>query len=118
MSDKPPAAAQPQWGAGSESSDTTARNPSPERGRDRHRSSSLTRQIHNIDDQDAEEAYAEQEEADNRGLGALHHIRSRTRSRPDQIVIGWEPDDAKNPYNWSDASHLPGFTHTLILHIT
>ncbi len=80
---------------------------------DRRRSSSLIRQIHNLDEQDAEEAYEEQDEADNRGLGALHHIRSRTRSRPDQIVIGWEPDDPENPYNWTDAS-LPLLSFFLV----
>ena len=57
-----------------------------------------------MDEEDAAERYAE-EEADNRGLGALHHIRSRTRSRTDQVVIGWEPNDPENPYNWSSVSN-------------
>lgn len=59
-----------------------------------------------MDAEDAAQRYAE-EEADNRGLGALHHIRSRTRSRTDQVVIGWEPNDPENPYNWPSVSLAP-----------
>lgn len=52
-----------------------------------------------IDVQDAEAEYAHTAEGD-RGLGALHHIRSRTRSRTHEVVIGWEENDPENPNNW------------------
>jgi multidrug resistance protein len=48
----------------------------------------------------------QEDEAANRGMGALHDIRSRTKSRTDHTVIGWEVDDPENPYNWSFAKKL------------
>lgn len=68
------------------------------------RSRSLSGRIREIDEQDAEMHIADDVDAE-RGLGALHHIRSRTRSRTDQVVIGWEEDDAENPHNWSTVSN-------------
>ncbi|KAM0235437.1 hypothetical protein ACHAPO_005724 [Fusarium lateritium] len=41
-----------------------------------------------------------EEETEDRGLGALHNIRSRTRSRTDETLISWEVDDPENPVNW------------------
>jgi MFS family permease len=34
-------------------------------------------------------------------MGALHHIRSRTQSRPRDQIVSWTVDDPENPYNWS-----------------
>lgn len=42
-----------------------------------------------------------EEEAADRGIGALHNIRSRTRSRTNEVLVNWELDDPENPYNWS-----------------
>lgn len=65
----------------------------------RRRSSTLSDRITRLDVLDAESRYDE-EEAD-RGIGALHNIRSRTRSRTNEVVINWAPNDPENPYNWS-----------------
>ncbi|VZH88605.1 unnamed protein product [Fusarium fujikuroi] len=83
--------------AASESSETT-REPSPYRGR--RRSSSFSDHIHHLDEIEAQSRY--EEEAADRGLGALHNIRSRTRSRTNEVLVTWEVDDPENPVNWSD----------------
>ncbi|SCO88538.1 related to fluconazole resistance protein (FLU1) [Fusarium oxysporum] len=83
--------------AASESSETT-REPSPYRGR--RRSSSFSDHIHHLDEIQAQSRY--EEEAADRGLGALHNIRSRTRSRTNEVLVTWEVDDPENPVNWSD----------------
>ncbi|CEI70112.1 unnamed protein product [Fusarium venenatum] len=82
----------------SESSETM-REPSPCRGRQR-RSTSFSDQIHHLDEIDAQSRY--EEETADRGLGALHNIRSRTRSRTDETLISWEVDDPENPVHWSN----------------
>ncbi|KAF7553801.1 hypothetical protein G7046_g7002 [Stylonectria norvegica] len=82
---------------GSESSDTM-REASPYRGR-RRRSSSISERITRLDEEDAESRY--EEETADRGIGALHNIRSRTRSRTNEVLISWAPNDPDNPYNWS-----------------
>ncbi|KAF4126391.1 Fungal trichothecene efflux pump (TRI12) [Geosmithia morbida] len=53
-----------------------------------------------ISDEQIESQYEEEDVG--RGMGALHHIRSRTRSRGhgDDNVIGWKYKDADDPYNW------------------
>ncbi|KAJ4269619.1 hypothetical protein NW762_001287 [Fusarium torreyae] len=81
----------------SESSETM-REPSPYRGR--RRSSSFSDEIQHLDELDAQVRY--EEETADRGLGALHNIRSRTRSRTDEVLISWELDDPENPVNWSN----------------
>lgn len=45
-----------------------------------------------------------EEETADRGIGALHHIRSRTRSRTNENVVGWLHNDPENPYNWPNVS--------------
>lgn len=65
----------------------------------RRRSSSISDRITRLDELDAESRY--EEETADRGIGALHHIRSRTRSRTNEVLINWEPNDPENPYNWS-----------------
>ena len=67
-------------------------------GRQR-RSSSSSCQIQHLD-VDAQSRY--EEETADRGLGALHNIRSRTRSRTDETLISWEVDDPENPVKWSN----------------
>ncbi|KAF4982496.1 hypothetical protein FZEAL_1889 [Fusarium zealandicum] len=80
----------------SESSETM-REPSPYRGR--VRSSSFSDRINHLDEVEAQSRY--EEETADRGIGALHNIRSRTRSRTNEVLINWELDDPENPYNWS-----------------
>ena len=43
-----------------------------------------------------------EEETADRGHGALHNIRSRTRSRTDEVLMSWELNDLENPVNWSN----------------
>jgi hypothetical protein len=64
--------------------------------------SSLQGHLNQLDDIEAQSRY--EEETADRGIGALHHIRSRTRSRTNETVIGWEHNDPENPYNWSNVS--------------
>ncbi|CAM1509146.1 Fc.00g028850.m01.CDS01 [Cosmosporella sp. VM-42] len=59
---------------------------------------------------DAQSRY--EEETADRGLGALHNIRSRTRSRTNEVLINWAPNDPENPYNW------PNSKKTLVLFLT
>lgn len=40
------------------------------------------------------------EENNNRGIGALHGIRSKTRTVTHEVLITWDIDDPENPYNW------------------
>ncbi|KAH8175414.1 major facilitator superfamily protein [Sarocladium implicatum] len=71
-----------------------------EPGRGRRRSSHLTEAMSPVDE--TASTYDEDEPGvAGRGMGALHHIRSRTRSRTNEVVIRWQPDDPENPYNWS-----------------
>jgi hypothetical protein len=86
----------------SESSETV-REPSPCRGR-RRRSTSFSDRMHHLDEIDAQSRY--EEETAERGLGALHNIRSRTQSRTDETLISWEVDDQENPVNWSNVWSL------------
>lgn len=68
-------------------------------GRQR-RSTSFSDQIYHLDELDAQSRY--EEETADRGIGALHNIRSRTRSRTDETLISWEVDDPENPVDWSN----------------
>lgn len=44
-----------------------------------------------------------EEEDGGRGMGAMHHIRSKTtQSRRDEHVIGWKYNDPENPHNWPE----------------
>ncbi|PHH63279.1 hypothetical protein CDD81_6136 [Ophiocordyceps australis] len=52
------------------------------------------------------DAQQDLDETLDRGLGALHHIRSKTRSAVDEQVISWERDDAENPYNWPSSRKI------------
>ncbi|KPM39328.1 hypothetical protein AK830_g7228 [Neonectria ditissima] len=94
----------------SESSDTM-RDASPYRGR--RRSSSISDRITHLDELDAEARYGE--EAADRGIGALHNIRSRTRSRTTEVLINWEPNDPENPYNWSTPRKIAVLAYTSLL---
>ncbi|KAJ4320454.1 hypothetical protein N0V84_005845 [Fusarium piperis] len=80
----------------SESSETM-RDPSPYRGR--RRSSTFSDRINRLEEIEAQSRY--EEETADRGIGALHNIRSRTRSRTNEVLVNWELDDPENPYNWS-----------------
>ncbi|KAH6997195.1 major facilitator superfamily domain-containing protein [Ilyonectria destructans] len=99
----------------SESSDTM-RDTSPYRGR--RRSSSISDRITRLDELDAESRY--EEETVDRGIGALHNIRSRTRSRTNEVLINWEPNDPENPYNWSSTKKIVvlGYTSLLVVNST
>lgn len=55
--------------------------------------------MHDLDEIETLEELDEQEEKD-RGIGALHHIRSRTRSLTNEVLVTWEVDDPENPHNW------------------
>ncbi|KJZ80216.1 hypothetical protein HIM_00066 [Hirsutella minnesotensis 3608] len=66
----------------------------------RREDGSIFGRIHSLDEMDATQRY--DEEAGDRGLGALHSIRSRSRSQTGQVVISWEVNDPENPYNWSN----------------
>src|ERR1700733_11154242 len=55
-----------------------------------------------LDDTGAQERY--EEEGGPRGIGALHQIRSCTRSGSNEIILGWGIDDPENPYSWSKVS--------------
>jgi len=68
----------------------------------RRRESHFADGIQQLDVLDAQERY--EEETKDRGIGALHHIRSRTRSRTHEMVIAWEHNDPENPYNWPTVS--------------
>lgn len=69
----------------------------------RQQSSSWQDHIAPLEGVEETQSHFEEETAD-RGIGALHHIRSRTRSRTNENVIGWLPNDPENPYNWSNVS--------------
>ncbi|RFU30930.1 hypothetical protein B7463_g5429, partial [Scytalidium lignicola] len=60
--------------------------------------------IQALDEIDSQEQY--DEEAGDRGIGALHHIRSRTRSHTNEILIGWKIDDPENPQKWSKSKKI------------
>ncbi|UPL01232.1 hypothetical protein LCI18_012166 [Fusarium solani-melongenae] len=81
----------------SSESGETMRDPSPYRGR--RRSSTFSDRINRLEEIEAQSRY--EEEAADRGIGALHNIRSRTRSRTNEVLVNWELDDPENPYNWS-----------------
>ncbi|KAK5997266.1 Polyamine transporter 3 [Cladobotryum mycophilum] len=86
--------------AASDSSATMTDGPSSPTHNSSRRSSSISimermRRVEGIDATERDE-----EENASHGLHMLSEIRSRTQSRPDQIVIGWEPNDPENPYNW------------------
>lgn len=71
----------------------------------RSRSKSLQESICPPEDIDVQLPDEEEtEETAGRGIGALHHIRSRTRSRTDETVIRWAYNDPENPFNWSNVS--------------
>ncbi|POR31740.1 Polyamine transporter 3 [Tolypocladium paradoxum] len=80
----------------------TVTDASVQQERGRRRESYPSDRIQQLDELDAQQRY--EEETKDRGIGALHYIRSRTRSRTNEVVIGWEANDAENPYNWPDAS--------------
>ncbi|VUC22781.1 unnamed protein product [Clonostachys rosea] len=84
-------------------SDTTrVEEPSLE-NRGRTSSYSVQAQINQLEDIESLSRF-EEENAD-RGIGALHHIRSRTRSRTNETLIDWAYNDPENPYNWPMASY-------------
>lgn len=66
----------------------------------RRRSSYGQDQIHQLEEIETGSHYDEEGVTD-RGMGALHHIRSRTRSRTNEVVFRWAPNDPENPYNWT-----------------
>ncbi|KAG9257688.1 major facilitator superfamily domain-containing protein [Emericellopsis atlantica] len=66
----------------------------------RQRSVAAEDQIDRVDTIDAM-SICDDENGD-KGLGALHSIRSRTRSRTNETVIGWTYNDPDNPQNWSN----------------
>ncbi|KND94032.1 Polyamine transporter 3 [Tolypocladium ophioglossoides CBS 100239] len=68
----------------------------------RRRASCLSDRIQQLDELDAQQRY--EEETKDRGIDALHQIRSKTQSRTNQVVIAWEVNDPENPYNWPNAS--------------
>ncbi|RMJ14759.1 hypothetical protein CDV36_005583 [Fusarium kuroshium] len=84
----------------SESSETM-RDPSPY-----HR-------INRLEEIEAQSRY--EEEAADRGIGALHNIRSRTRSRTNEVLVNWELDDPENPYNWSKSKKNLVLFYTAVL---
>ncbi|RSL64538.1 hypothetical protein CEP54_004644 [Fusarium duplospermum] len=84
----------------SESSETM-RDPSPY-----HR-------INRLEEIEAQSRY--EEEAADRGIGALHNIRSRTRSRTNEVLVNWELDDPENPYNWSKSKKTLVLFYTAVL---
>ncbi|CAG9944212.1 unnamed protein product [Clonostachys rosea f. rosea IK726] len=88
--------------AGSYKSDTTrVEEPSLE-NRGRTSSNSVQAQINQLEDIESLSRF--EEETADRGIGALHHIRSRTRSRTNETLIDWAYNDPENPYNWPMAS--------------
>ncbi|RSM03239.1 hypothetical protein CDV31_010583 [Fusarium ambrosium] len=94
----------------SESSETM-RDPSPYRGR--RRSSTFSDRINRLEEIEAQSRY--EEEAADRGIGALHNIRSRTRSRTNEVLVNWELDDPENPYNWSKSKKNLILFYTAVL---
>ncbi|RTE78567.1 hypothetical protein BHE90_006954 [Fusarium euwallaceae] len=94
----------------SESSETM-RDPSPYRGR--RRSSTFSDRINRLEEIEAQSRY--EEEAAYRGIGALHNIRSRTRSRTNEVLVNWELDDPENPYNWSKSKKNLVLFYTAVL---
>uniref|UniRef100_A0A0B7KHD1 Major facilitator superfamily (MFS) profile domain-containing protein n=1 Tax=Bionectria ochroleuca TaxID=29856 RepID=A0A0B7KHD1_BIOOC len=92
--------------AGSYKSDTTrVEEPSLENNSDqggRTSSNSVQAQINQLEDIESLSRF--EEETADRGIGALHHIRSRTRSRTNETLIDWAYNDPENPYNWPMAS--------------
>ncbi|KAM5345730.1 hypothetical protein ACJ41O_011591 [Fusarium nematophilum] len=94
----------------SESSETM-RDPSPYRGR--RRSSSFSDRINHLDEIEAQSRY--EEETADRGIGALHNIRSRTRSRTNEVLVNWDVDDPENPYNWPKSKKTLVLFYTAIL---
>ncbi|KFA78941.1 hypothetical protein S40288_00613 [Stachybotrys chartarum IBT 40288] len=76
-------------------------------------SHSTTNAIHQWEDQEAQDRY--DEEMADRGLGALHGIRSRTRSQTSQTVIQWKADDLENPHNWSKSRKITVIVLTVVL---
>ncbi|KAK0389946.1 hypothetical protein NLU13_3519 [Sarocladium strictum] len=78
----------------------------------RRRSSHAHDQIHALEEIETGSQFDEEQGVTDRGIGALHHIRSRTRSRTNEVVIRWAPNDPENPYNW------PNRRKTFVLVIT
>jgi hypothetical protein len=58
--------------------------------------------IQELDEMDTLER--REEETGGSDVSALHHIRSRTRSHTNEILIDWEIGDPENPYNWTKVS--------------
>ncbi|KAI8673462.1 MFS domain-containing protein [Fusarium keratoplasticum] len=85
----------------SSESGETMRDPSPY-----HR-------INRLEEIEAQSRY--EEEAADRGIGALHNIRSRTRSRTNEVLVNWELDDPENPYNWSKSKKNLVLFYTAVL---
>ncbi|KAG5949816.1 hypothetical protein E4U53_005744 [Claviceps sorghi] len=50
--------------------------------------------------------YAPETRDNGDGNPSLSRIGSRTRSRTDHTLIGWQADDPENPYNWSTLKKL------------
>ncbi|KAF4460933.1 Polyamine transporter 3 [Fusarium albosuccineum] len=99
----------------SESSETM-RDPSPYPHMSpggRRRSSSFSDRINHLDEIEAQSRY--EEETADRGIGALHHIRSRTRSRTNEVLVNWELDDPENPYNWPKSKKNLVLFYTAVL---
>ncbi|OAQ80291.1 bicyclomycin resistance protein [Purpureocillium lilacinum] len=90
--------------ARSDSSETMTDRSASREERGRRRESHFADGIQQLDVLDAQERY--EEETKDRGIGALHHIRSRTRSRTHEMVIAWEHNDPENPYNWPTSKKL------------
>ncbi|KAJ4190625.1 hypothetical protein NW767_011245 [Fusarium falciforme] len=95
----------------SSESGETMRDPSPYRGR--RRSSTFSDRINRLEEIEAQSRY--EEEAADRGIGALHNIRSRTRSRTNEVLVNWELDDPENPYNWSKSKKNLVLFYTAVL---
>ncbi|RSL80687.1 hypothetical protein CEP51_006405 [Fusarium floridanum] len=69
--------------------------------------------INRLEEIEAQSRY--EEEAADRGIGALHNIRSRTRSRTNEVLVNWELDDPENPYNWSKSKKNLVLFYTAVL---
>ncbi|WAO89204.1 MFS domain-containing protein [Fusarium falciforme] len=100
----------------SSESGETMRDPSPypyAQPGGRRRSSTFSDRINRLEEIEAQSRY--EEEAADRGIGALHNIRSRTRSRTNEVLVNWELDDPENPYNWSKSKKNLVLFYTAVL---